>query len=132
MNNHVSVYDTESNACEMNSNARNMNVFHKVDRKRVIYFDIWPVNLLEFGSKSPDSSSSTEPFIHELDRTGLFLLQLACLVARSPYWRKRRHPPKLRVFFPLPSSLGAAAELTLYVVWQSCLTTMLEIFVFML
>ncbi|CAH8660396.1 unnamed protein product [Heterobilharzia americana] len=74
---------------------------HKIDASKAIYFDIWPVNLLDFCYEQFNLLSSSEA-VHEkvIDRTGLFLLQLACLVARSPYWRKRRHPPKLRAFFP--------------------------------
>ncbi|CAH8582391.1 unnamed protein product [Schistosoma turkestanicum] len=74
-----------------------------VDTSKAIFFDIWPINLIEFyGENSYLSSSSSCEGVYEqiIDRTGLFLLQLACLVARSPYWRKRRHPPKLRAFFP--------------------------------
>ncbi|KAF8568714.1 hypothetical protein P879_10081 [Paragonimus westermani] len=67
----------------------------KVNKSRSPFFDIWPVNLLNFVNQTPTQSSEL------IDRTGLFLLQLACLVARSPYWRSRRHPPLLRVFFPL-------------------------------
>ncbi|KAF6775018.1 hypothetical protein AHF37_05440 [Paragonimus kellicotti] len=67
----------------------------KVNKSRSPFFDIWPVNLLNFVNQTPTHSPEL------IDRTGLFLLQLACLVARSPYWRSRRHPPLLRVFFPL-------------------------------
>ncbi|CAI2736246.1 unnamed protein product [Schistosoma spindalis] len=74
-----------------------------VDTSKAIFFDIWPINLLEFHGENlnlPSSSSHEGIYRQVVDRTGLFLLQLACLVARSPYWRKRRHPPKLRAFFP--------------------------------
>ncbi|CAH8631079.1 unnamed protein product [Schistosoma mattheei] len=74
-----------------------------VDTSKVIFFDIWPIDLLGFYGENlnlPSSSSHEEIYKQVIDRTGLFLLQLACLVARSPYWRKRRHPPKLRAFFP--------------------------------
>ncbi|KAH8869046.1 Solute carrier family 12 member 9 [Schistosoma japonicum] len=76
---------------------------YKVDCSKPIFFDIWPVNLLElyYENSIALSSSSLEGIYEQaIDRTSLFLLQLACLVARSPYWRKRRHPPKLRAFFP--------------------------------
>lgn len=80
----------------------------KFDRSRITYFDIWPVNLLAIGMGTLVSGNCNIPvtgsYTYEIDRTGLFLLQLACLVARSPYWRKRPHPPKLRVFFPIPAT----------------------------
>ncbi|CAH8671922.1 unnamed protein product [Schistosoma haematobium] len=85
------------------TNSMSENNPYIVDTSKVIFFDIWPINLLGFYGENlnlPSSSSHEEIYKQVIDRTGLFLLQLACLVARSPYWRKRRHPPKLRAFFP--------------------------------
>lgn len=67
-----------------------------------VYFDIWPINLFSFLDTNVGGDGSSS--VYQLDRTGLFLLQLACLVARSPFWRKRRYPPRLRVFFPVLAS----------------------------
>ncbi|TGZ74807.1 hypothetical protein CRM22_000741 [Opisthorchis felineus] len=80
----------------------------RVDKHQSSFFDIWPVNLLEFVNRS--SGSPRDP---ELDKTGLFLLQLACLVARSPYWRSRPRPPLLRVFFPIIPVIEGPSESTL-------------------
>ncbi|VDP68708.1 unnamed protein product [Echinostoma caproni] len=93
------------------------NKLIRVGRSRSPYFDIWPFNLFALINLSQSSitnpistvnptelSSMPGELSYELDRTGLFLLQLACLVARSPSWRKRRYPPQLRVFFPLLGS----------------------------
>ncbi|KER29773.1 hypothetical protein T265_03682 [Opisthorchis viverrini] len=77
----------------------------RVDKYQSSFFDIWPVNLLEFVNRS--SGSPRDP---ELDKTGLFLLQLACLVARSPYWRSRPRPPLLRVFFPIIPVIEGPSE----------------------
>ncbi|CAH8592950.1 unnamed protein product [Dicrocoelium dendriticum] len=79
----------------------------RIANDRSPFFDIWPVNLLDF------LTNTSMSFGRELDRTGLFLLQLACLVARSPYWRSRRHRPLLRVFFPLPPTGNGVDETTL-------------------
>ncbi|CAH8658645.1 unnamed protein product [Schistosoma curassoni] len=112
------IFHTNNRSQRLNSNCNNgynagtvMDVTNSmseinpyiVDTSKVIFFDIWPINLLGFYGENlnlPSSSSHEEIYKQVIDRTGLFLLQLACLVARSPYWRKRRHPPKLRAFFP--------------------------------
>lgn len=74
------------------------------------YLDVWPIPPRLFNDQSAESSplqscsgsfgsGSTEGPIFTM--SGFFLLQLACLVGRSPDVRRRRlRPIKIRVFVP--------------------------------
>ncbi|CAL8103865.1 unnamed protein product [Calicophoron daubneyi] len=84
----------------------------RLSNVRTPCFDIWPVDLLSVVDHdfSGDECQTRTTFGCRIDRTGLFLLQLACLVARSPHWRNRHFPPRLRVFYPLPSPSETADD----------------------
>ena len=73
---------------------------------RPAYLDVWPVGVV-WDDQELDVSSR-----RLFNRSGFFLLQLACLVGRAPDLRKRkRRPIQMRVFVPAsPLMLDAALK----------------------
>nr|CDS22865.1 cation chloride cotransporter [Echinococcus granulosus] len=69
------------------------------------YLDVWPVGPL-YGQWLDDGGGEKRQLF---DKSGFFLLQLACLVGRSPDLRRRRRRPiRIRVFVPALAALTDA------------------------
>lgn len=66
------------------------------------YLDVWPAGPLYGQWRDIGEVGKQELF----DKSGFFLLQLACLVGRSPDLRRRRRRPiRIRVFVPASTAL---------------------------
>ncbi|CAK8681566.1 unnamed protein product [Clavelina lepadiformis] len=69
------------------------------DKSKVHYIDVWPVNflkpLLSNDSFIQRSASDEQKPSSYFDTTCVFLMQLACILNMTPFWKKRT---KLRIF----------------------------------